>query len=88
MKSKIKIAAIFLTCAIVFFAGISVAYHNTKTFGFDEDAEIIEYADDKITIFDYEIYYDDINFLIEKAERIIPDKPHIMNGGTAYRQTI
>lgn len=58
---KGKITAIFLCFSILFAAGISVAYYNTKTIGFDEDASVVERDDEKITVFDFDIYYNDID---------------------------
>ncbi len=71
---KKKIAAIICCAAIVFCAGISVAYYNTKTFGFDENTKIATADDDKITIFDFNIYYNNIDEALKKVQKYVPDK--------------
>lgn len=70
---KKKIAAILCCAAIVFCTGISVAYYNTKTFGFDENTKIASVDDDKITIFDFDIYYNNIDETLKKVQKYIPD---------------
>lgn len=79
---KGKITALFLCFSLVFVAGIGIAYYNTRAYGFDEDAKIIAKDDEKISIFDFNIYYDDINNTIEKAKEIIPDRQYTMHYGT------
>lgn len=70
---KKKIAAIICSAVIVFCTGISVAYYNTKTFGFDENTKIATADDDKITIFDFNIYYNNIDNTLKKVQKYIPD---------------
>lgn len=69
---KGKISALFLCFSIIFVIGIGVAYYNTRAYGFDENTKIITKDDEKISIFDYEIYYEDIDNAVEKAKEIIP----------------
>lgn len=72
MKGKIFLIAL---CSVVLLTvGTTVAYYNTKSFGFDDDVEIIYKDDEKITIMDYNIYYDDIDRIYSKLKAVIPDK--------------
>lgn len=72
MKGKIFLIAL---CSVVLLTvGTTVAYYNTKSFGFDDDVEIIYRDDEKITIMDYNIYYDDIDRIYSKLKTVIPDK--------------
>lgn len=70
---KKKIAAIICCAAIVLCAGLSVAYYNTKSFGFDENTKIASADDDKITIFDFDIYYNDVDDALKKVQKYIPN---------------
>lgn len=63
-----------LLSLIIVTAGASVAYYNTKSFGFDEDAVIFQQNEDGIVIFDYPIYYDDVKEFYNESKRYIPDK--------------
>lgn len=72
MKGKIFLIAL---CSVVLLTvGITVAYYNTKSFGFDEDVKIIHRDDEKISIMDYVIYYDDIDKVYSKLKTVVPDK--------------
>ncbi len=70
---KKKIAAIICCAAIALCGGLSVAYYNTKSFGFDENTKIASTDDDKITIFDFNIYYNDIDNALKKVQKYMPD---------------
>lgn len=70
---KKKIAAIICCAAVVLCGGLSVAYYNTKSFGFDENTKIASTDDDKITIFDFNIYYNDIDNTLKKVQKYMPD---------------
>ena len=70
---KGKIIALILCFAIIFCGGVGVAYYNTKSFGFDEDAKLVSKDNEKFTVLDFDIYYNDINNFIEKAKDFIPD---------------
>ena len=70
---KKKVFAIFCCAAIVLGTGLSVAYYNTKSFGFDENTKIASADDDKITIFDFNIYYNDIDNALKKVQKYMPD---------------
>ena len=67
---KKKIAAIICCAAIVLCGGLSVAYYNTKSF---ENTKIASTDDDKITIFDFNIYYNDIDNALKKVQKYMPD---------------
>lgn len=73
---KGKITAIMLLACIVFTIGTCVAYYNTKSFGFDDDVRLIYGDDEKISIMDFDIYYEDVNEFIENVKEFIPDKSH------------
>ncbi len=75
---KGKIISIFLCFTLVFGIGIGVAYYNTRTYGFDEDAKVISYDKEKFSILDYDIYYEDINDIIDKAKQYVPKEHHTM----------
>lgn len=72
-----KITVIMCCAAIALCAGISVAYYNTKSFGFDDSATVISYDSEKISFMDFDIYYEDISDFIDSVGRIIPDKSRI-----------
>lgn len=61
---KTKIVSLFLSSAIVLIVGTSVAYYNTRVYGFDKNASIFSLDSDKVKLYDYEIYYNDINYYI------------------------
>lgn len=81
---KKKLAAIFICSLIVLTVGVSVAYYNTETFGFDENAKIISKDDDKITFLDFEIYYKDVDDIVSTARGYLPEKPSVMSCTTQY----
>lgn len=71
---KRKIAAIFVFFGILFCTGVGTAYYNTRSYGFEQDANVIARDDEKITILDFNIYYEDIDEVLEKAKKIMPQK--------------
>ncbi|MCM1286348.1 MAG: hypothetical protein NC213_08965 [Acetobacter sp.] len=79
---KRKIVLIILTATIIFFAGTSIAYYNTKTFGFDENAKVISRDDEKIVIMDYEInlknFDKSIDKFIKKAKIVLPTETRLV----------
>lgn len=75
---KRKVFAIFLTAFTVLTIGISAAYYNTKTFGFDENAKIFSRDKEKISFLDYEIYYKDIDDFVVRAREYLPEKPTVI----------
>lgn len=76
---KRKIAAIMCCFVIALGVGTSIAYYNTKSFGFDENAKVVDYDNEKITFMDFHIYYDDISDFIEKVGTIIPDESRVIS---------
>ncbi len=75
---KKKITAIFLCAAVVLLAGTGVAYKNTKTFGFDENAKVFSYDEEKFSFMDYDIYYESIENFIDKAKTVIPTENRLV----------
>lgn len=73
---KHPVFSIMVICTLIVAAGCSVAYYNTKTFGFDEDAVIFSQQEDGFTLFDYKVYYNDINDFCETAGNYLPDKAY------------
>lgn len=75
---KGKIISIFLCFTLIFGIGIGVAYYNTRTYGFDEDAKVLSYDEEKISFLDYSIYYKDLNDIIDKAKKYVPNEHSTM----------
>lgn len=71
---KHPVAAILIIAILIVAAGASVAYYNTKSFGFDEDAVIFLQEDDGFTLFDYKVYYSDVEEFYETSKEYIPDE--------------
>lgn len=69
-----KIIALLCCSTLVFCCGLGIAYYNTKSFGFDENAKIFSYDEEKFSVMDFEIYYDDISYFIDEVGKIIPEK--------------
>lgn len=79
---KHPVAAIVILAILIVAAGASVAYYNTKSFGFDEDAVIFLQEDDGFTLFDYKVYYSDVEEFYENSKGYMPDEmystdPHL-----------
>lgn len=75
---KKKIAAILCCSLVAVTVGTSVAYYNTKSFGFDENATLIEYDEEKFTFMDFNIYYKDISDFLEKVGTVVPDQSRLI----------
>ena len=73
---KHPVAAILLIAILIVAAGASVAYYNTKSFGFDEDAVIFLQEEDGFRLFDYKIYYSDVEELYETTKDYMPDEAY------------
>jgi len=69
---KFKIFLVVLTACVIVFMGSSVAYYNTKSFGFDEDAVFYKRNKDGIVFLDREIKYEDIDMVLDTAGRYLP----------------
>jgi hypothetical protein len=52
--------------------GVSVAYYNTKSLGFDENTKLFDYDDEKVTFMDFDIYYEDVSNVIYNVSKYIP----------------
>lgn len=81
---KHPIASIIIVSILILFVGSSIAYYNTKSLGFDEDAVLFKQEDDGFTLFDYKIYYDDVDYIYNEAKSYVPDEvytlgPHIVD---------
>ena len=79
----------FLIGAIILGIGVSVAYYNTKTFAFDEDAVLVSRDEQGFTVmdyrFDYEIMKKDANNFFDSANPYLPHQafstaPYIVVG--------
>lgn len=71
---KHPVAAVLLTATLIVGVGASVAYYNTKSFGFDEDTVIFSRDDDGITVFDSKIYYKDIEEFYDSTKYYVPQE--------------
>lgn len=77
---------VFLTLLLGFvivFAGSSVAYYNTKSYAFDEDAVLFSMDGEGITAFDYKIYYKDVEHFYNTTSPYMPRQafstaPHVV----------
>lgn len=81
---KHPVAFMIMVSVLIVSVGASVAYYNTKSLGFDEDAVIFKQEEDGITLFDYKIYYDDVEHIYNETKEYIPDRsytlgPHIVD---------
>lgn len=65
-----------LTSFAILFAGSSLAYYNTKSFGFDEDAVFFQKNDDGIVFLDQEIKYKDIDNALTAAGKYLPSEAY------------
>jgi len=76
---KMKKHPVFITLlitVIIVGAGISVAYYNTKSFGFDEDAVLFSKNDESITVLDYKIYYKDLEHVYKESRKYMPEEAY------------
>lgn len=76
MKNKTKVVLILMLNFVVLTVGISTAYYNTKSFGFDENTRLITADDEKIVFMDFEIKYNSIKYLFDEMERVASNKPY------------
>ena len=81
---KHPIVSIIIVFVLIVSIGSSIAYYNTKSFGFDEDAVIFQQEEDGFTFFDYKIYYSDVEYIYNETKANTPDKtynlgPHIVD---------
>ena len=73
---KHPIASMLIIAILIVATGTSVAYYNTKSFGFDEDAVIFQEEEDGFTLFDYKIYYNDVERIYNRSKEYMPDKSY------------
>lgn len=72
-----KIFLIMTLSAIIVISGSSVAYYNTRRFGFDEDTVLFSADDESVTYLDYTIHFDDVNNYFNKIKRYFPEEAYI-----------
>ena len=82
MKKR-RTAAVLVAAMLIVAVGTSVAYYNTKSFGFDEDAVIFLQEEDGFTLFDYKVYYNDVEEFYKTTREYMPDEaystdPHLV----------
>ena len=80
---KHPVASVLLIAILIVAVGASVAYYNTKSFGFDEDAVIFQQEEDGFTLFDFKVYYNDTEEFYNESKRYMPEKaystdPHVV----------
>lgn len=69
-----------MLCAVLALTvGTSVAYYNTKSFGFDEDVKIITKDNEKLSFLDYEIYYKDLYSIYNNIQKIVPENSQVVS---------
>lgn len=73
---KFKIFLVVLASFAILFAGSSVAYYNTKSFGFDEDTVFFQQNEDGIIFLDQEIKYKDIDNALTAAGGYLPSEAY------------
>lgn len=81
---KHPVALIIMAAILTVSVGSSIAYYNTKSFGFDEDTVLFKQETDGFTFFDYKIYYDDVENVYNETKKYVPDNsytlgPHIVD---------
>ena len=92
MKKR-RVAAVLAASMFIVAVGASIAYYNTKSFGFDEDAVILLQEEDGFTLFDYKVYYSDIEEFYNTSKEYMPDKaystdPHLATSLNDYINVI
>ena len=80
---KHPVVSVLLIAILIVAAGASVAYYNTKSFGFDEDAVLFQQEEDGFTLFDYKVYYKDVEEFYNETKRYMPENsystdPHLI----------
>lgn len=73
---KFKIFLVVLASFVILFAGSSIAYYNTKSFGFDEDAVFFQRNEDGIVFLDQEIKYKDIDNALTAVGGYLPGEAY------------
>ena len=81
---KGKITAIMLSSAIALAGGISIAYYNTKSLGFDDNVKIFSSDNEKISFLDFEFYYEDIDDFLKNAKEYLPQNRPVTGPKITY----
>ena len=81
---KHPVACIIMLSLFIVTIGSSVAYYNTKSLGFDEDAVIYKQEEDGFTLFDFKIRYTDIENIYNETKNYVPNNtytlgPHLVD---------
>lgn len=71
---KMLVTGIMMVFAAILFFGSSIAYYNTKSFGFDEDAIFYKRTENSIIFLDKEIKYEEINYVFDEAQKYVPEE--------------
>lgn len=71
---KMLVMGIMMVFAAILFFGSSIAYYNTKSFGFDEDAIFYKRTENSIIFLDKEIKYEEINYVFDEAQKYVPEE--------------
>ncbi len=66
-----KEGVIIFLAVLILGVGVSIAYYNTSSFGYD-NANIISFNNESVKIFDYNIEYKDIEEKLEEIDKAIP----------------
>ena len=75
---KKQVVKIIIAACIAAAAGVSVAYCNTRSLGYSQEASVIIIEDDCVKILDYEIRYSDLENGVEKIGRYVPAEPVVV----------
>lgn len=70
MQKRVSVRIILLS-VLGLLIGITVAYYNTASLGYD-NANIFTLYNDSVKIFDIVIYFEDISKIISILKRIVP----------------
>lgn len=82
---KHPVVSIVVIAILIVAAGASIAYYNTKSFGFDEDAVIFLQEEDGFTLFDYKVYYKDVEEFYEETKEYMPGEAYSTDPHLASR---
>ena len=66
-----------LLSVVVLLVGISVAYYNTASLGYD-NANLLTVTNESIRFFDITIKYEDIIMIFKKIEKVLNFKPIVI----------